>query len=380
MAAAATASAAGARDPRRRLLGTAYLFTRGGGRVGAITPAFQEAALAAERTVLLESGPGHATRCLPSPFFDEFEAEKRRLRAAGESADEVRDRLEQLNVGRLRIAAKGVDRHPRFGEDPDAPKLVPVDAADQWERGMFMIGQVAALRDRDALARRAAPRRLGRERRAAERRAGPEPAEEPPPGAAGRRGDRRPGCILPGRPTCARSGRTSSARSTRSARSRRALGLAALLRPRPRDARQGLLALGRVRRRGPLRPGRVRHAAELAALDRAVPAAGAADGARRPRRRRLREPAVRPRAHLRDPRRRRRRRRPRRSATPFAPRCRRCWARRRPLGERLCERAAGVDRGQLPRPADERRRRAGSPTGSTSAAPTSRSTPPARRR
>ncbi|WP_040669214.1 polyketide synthase, partial [Nitrolancea hollandica] len=44
-----------------------------------------------------------------------------------------------------RVASKGVDRNPRFGQDPEAPKLVAVDAEDQWARGMYMIGQVAAL-------------------------------------------------------------------------------------------------------------------------------------------------------------------------------------------------------------------------------------------
>src|SRR5581483_4738686 len=54
--------------------------------------------------------------------------------------------LEQLNIGRLRIAAKGVDRHPEYGRDPEAPKLAAVPDADQWDNGMYMIGQVAALR------------------------------------------------------------------------------------------------------------------------------------------------------------------------------------------------------------------------------------------
>jgi acyl transferase domain-containing protein/NAD(P)H-dependent flavin oxidoreductase YrpB (nitropropane dioxygenase family)/NAD(P)-dependent dehydrogenase (short-subunit alcohol dehydrogenase family) len=197
MAAAATAAAAGGEIRVGALLGTAYLFTREVVESEAITPAFQEATLAAERTVLLESAPGHATRCLPSPFFDQFETEKRRLRAAGVPADDVRDRLEQLNVGRLRIASKGVDRHPRFGEDPDAPKLAPVDAAGQRERGMFMVGQVAALRDRTlSLAE------LHRDVSVASGELlsavpGPEPAEEPPPPPPADVAIVGLGCILP---------------------------------------------------------------------------------------------------------------------------------------------------------------------------------------
>jgi acyl transferase domain-containing protein len=148
MVAAAAAAAAGHGIRVGALLGTGYLFTPEATECGAITPTFQDAAIAGEGTVLLESGPGHATRCLTSPFFEQFEAEKQRLRAAGAAPDDVRDHLERLNLGRLRIASKGVDRNRRFGRDPDAPKLAPVAPSDQWEQGMFMIGQVAALRDR----------------------------------------------------------------------------------------------------------------------------------------------------------------------------------------------------------------------------------------
>ena len=131
------------------LLGTAYLFTPEAVECGAITPTFQEAALAGDGTVLLESGPGHATRCLPSPLRRAVRGrEAAACGARAVPAEELRDRLERLNLGRLRIASKGVDRDPRSGNGPDAAKLAPVDADDQWDRGMYMIGQVAALRDR----------------------------------------------------------------------------------------------------------------------------------------------------------------------------------------------------------------------------------------
>jgi acyl transferase domain-containing protein/NAD(P)H-dependent flavin oxidoreductase YrpB (nitropropane dioxygenase family)/NADP-dependent 3-hydroxy acid dehydrogenase YdfG len=175
--AAATAAAVSERGAKvGALIGTAYLFTREATECGAITPLFQEAAIGASQTALLESGPGHATRCLPSPFVAQFETERRRLRAAGIDSEEVRGRLEQLNIGRLRIAAKGVDR-AAAGDAPTAPesagaahadatagaapdaadhatagaqaptRLVDVAPEEQWERGMYMIGQVAALRD-----------------------------------------------------------------------------------------------------------------------------------------------------------------------------------------------------------------------------------------
>jgi len=140
MAAATTAATAARGAQVGVLMGTSYLFTREATECGAITPLFQQAAISASDTALLESGPGHATRCLPSPFVDQFYAERRRLRETGLDAEQLRGQLEQLNIGRLRIASKGKDR----GEDQ---QLVEVDAAEQWERGMYMIGQVAAMHD-----------------------------------------------------------------------------------------------------------------------------------------------------------------------------------------------------------------------------------------
>ena len=145
---AAMVAALSARAARRgihpgALLGTAYLFTREAVESGAITAGFQNAAVDGAATVLLESGPGHATRCLPSPFAAHFAAEKRRLRHEGLGSEEVRGVLEQLNIGRLRVAAKGVDRVT----DADGSRLAPVAADRQWEQGMYMIGEVAALHD-----------------------------------------------------------------------------------------------------------------------------------------------------------------------------------------------------------------------------------------
>jgi len=130
------------------LLGTAYLFTEEAVTSGAILPGFQSEALRCDRTVLLETGPGHATRCAPTPYVDLFEQEKQRLVQEGKSLDEVRQVLEDLNIGRLRIASKGITRHPGYGQDPGASKLITVSEAEQHSQGMYMIGQLAALRDR----------------------------------------------------------------------------------------------------------------------------------------------------------------------------------------------------------------------------------------
>ncbi len=65
------------------LIGTAYLFTREAVASGAIVEEFQRQILACERTTLLESGLGHASRCLDTPFAAEFRTRKRELTLSG---------------------------------------------------------------------------------------------------------------------------------------------------------------------------------------------------------------------------------------------------------------------------------------------------------
>ncbi len=128
------------------LLGTAYLFTEEAVASGAILETFQEQAQLCCQTVLLETGPGHSTRCVDTPYVAAFLQEKRRLLQSGRPAEEIRVALESLNLGRLRIASKGVTRHPRFDQDTAAPKLIEIGKQEQVAQGMYMIGQVAALR------------------------------------------------------------------------------------------------------------------------------------------------------------------------------------------------------------------------------------------
>ncbi len=94
--------------------------------------------------MLLETGPGHAIRCIPTPYADTFEAEKRKLQAEGKSPLEVGIALERMNLGRLRVASKGVDRAVSGGKRHRAYTTVPTTSSIR--RGMYMIGQVAALR------------------------------------------------------------------------------------------------------------------------------------------------------------------------------------------------------------------------------------------
>ncbi|MEV8329396.1 SDR family NAD(P)-dependent oxidoreductase [Streptomyces niveus] len=121
------------------LMGTAYLFTEEAVRGGAIQPLFQRRILDAERTDLLETAPGHATRCARSAISEEFAALKDELREQGVPDREIWERLERFNVGRLRLASKGIER---VGDD-----LLAVDETRQADEGMFMAGEVVVLRE-----------------------------------------------------------------------------------------------------------------------------------------------------------------------------------------------------------------------------------------
>ncbi|HIA00883.1 MAG TPA: SDR family NAD(P)-dependent oxidoreductase, partial [Myxococcales bacterium] len=122
------------------LMGTAYLFTEEAVATGAVQPAFQEVAVSCEQTVLLETAPGHSTRCVDTEYIRAFRQEKRKLEESGLSPQELWAALEQLNLGRLRVAAKGLQR--------EGSQLIEVDDKDQRERGMYMIGQVAGLKNK----------------------------------------------------------------------------------------------------------------------------------------------------------------------------------------------------------------------------------------
>ncbi|RFM27228.1 type I polyketide synthase [Deminuibacter soli] len=122
------------------LMGTAYLYTQEAVSTGAILPQFQQQAIAQQHTVLLETAPGHETRCLQSPFTDFFKQEKLRLQQEGVPKKEIWEQLESLNVGRLRIAAKGLERNGN--------NLQQLNEQQQLQNGMYMIGQVAALQNK----------------------------------------------------------------------------------------------------------------------------------------------------------------------------------------------------------------------------------------
>ena len=129
------------------LMGTAYLFTTEAVASGAIVAGFQAAAVACDSTVLLETSPGHATRCVDTEYVQAFRETKRRLQEAGASQQEMWAELEQLNLGRLRLASKGVRRPESGTNGTSSGGLVVVNEEEQRRHGMVMIGDVATLRD-----------------------------------------------------------------------------------------------------------------------------------------------------------------------------------------------------------------------------------------
>ncbi len=123
-------------------LGSVYLFTEEIVATGALEKQYRDMVLAGERTVLLETGLGHASRCVPTPFADEFLRRRQELRSRGLGEREIRDRLELLNLGKLRLAAKGVDRP---AADSRA-EPVRVSEKEQRRQGLYMVGQLGTLR------------------------------------------------------------------------------------------------------------------------------------------------------------------------------------------------------------------------------------------
>ncbi len=96
------------------LMGTAYLFTEEAVASGAIVAGFQSAALTCDSTVLLETSPGHATRCVDTDYVRSFRETKERLRGDGASQQEMWARAGAAQPG---PAAPGQQGRPTPGGD-----------------------------------------------------------------------------------------------------------------------------------------------------------------------------------------------------------------------------------------------------------------------
>jgi acyl transferase domain-containing protein/NAD(P)H-dependent flavin oxidoreductase YrpB (nitropropane dioxygenase family)/acyl carrier protein len=128
------------------LMGTAYLFTEEAVRAGAIVQEFQDQAIACRETALLQSGVGIYTRCATTPFCDEFDKTRRQLLLETKSDDQILMALEMLNIGRLRIASKGIAHNVEPIATDGTDRYVGLDRETQVREGMYMMGEVARLR------------------------------------------------------------------------------------------------------------------------------------------------------------------------------------------------------------------------------------------
>ena len=153
------------------LMGTAYLFTDEAVKYGAIVPRFQEEVLKCERTVCLETGVGHIIRCMDTPFTEEFKVRKGELEREGDKPTIPR-KLEELTIGRLRVASKGMRR--------EGGQLVELADSIQYQQGLYMIGLAATMRQHFDLHRDVGMQKVSEESR-----------EKPSSEAAGRQPARR---------------------------------------------------------------------------------------------------------------------------------------------------------------------------------------------
>ncbi len=125
------------------IMGTAYLFTKEIVDSGAVVSNFQSTAIDGTRTVVLESGGGHAIRCAPTPAADSFSSSKAAMIASGRDLNEVRQILDNNNIGRLRAATRGLSGPYSTYEEMD--KCVELSQNEQYDTGIFMVGEVAGL-------------------------------------------------------------------------------------------------------------------------------------------------------------------------------------------------------------------------------------------
>lgn len=118
-------------------MGTSYLYTKEAVKSGAIQNEYQKQLIDKNETILLEAALGQETRAVATPFTDFFLQEKQKMLSEGMDAKEAWMKLEELNLGRSRIAAKGMER--KNG------KLVKLSNDEQIEKGLYMTGEVTSL-------------------------------------------------------------------------------------------------------------------------------------------------------------------------------------------------------------------------------------------
>ena len=90
-------------------MGTAYLFTHEAVASGAIVPRFQQEALRLRGNRVAGNRPRARHPLRPDPLLPTTSSARNgRLQAEGRSHEEIREALEWMNIGRLRVASKGM--------------------------------------------------------------------------------------------------------------------------------------------------------------------------------------------------------------------------------------------------------------------------------
>lgn len=120
-------------------MGTSYLYAKESVESAAITQEYQNQIISSGKSILLEAAPGQETRSIKTPFTDFFKKEKQRMISAGMDSKDIWFKLEEMNLGRSRIAAKGLKR--------DNGKLIELSTDEQLEEGLYMVGDVVSLMD-----------------------------------------------------------------------------------------------------------------------------------------------------------------------------------------------------------------------------------------
>ncbi|MDR1402728.1 MAG: nitronate monooxygenase, partial [Tannerellaceae bacterium] len=118
-------------------MGTSYLYTKEAVESGAIQSEYQKQLIEKNETILLEAALGQETRAISTPYTESFLQEKQKMLSEGMDAKEAWMKLEELNLGRSRIAAKGIER--KNGE------LIKLSNDEQLEKGLYMTGEVTGL-------------------------------------------------------------------------------------------------------------------------------------------------------------------------------------------------------------------------------------------
>lgn len=128
------------------LMGSAYLMTPDAVKAGAILKEYQQQALKCTQTILLQSGVGHSNRCANTSFSDDFLQLKKKLQQDKQAPEIILEELEKLNLGRLRLATKGIVRQK--SDQHSKSKYIKVKRDIQKKEGMYMVGEVATLRNK----------------------------------------------------------------------------------------------------------------------------------------------------------------------------------------------------------------------------------------